>query len=172
MQHNSQFFCIDDTSLGFLSHVFGSSHVSYHPQPETPASGSFWKGDPQRETNRNRDPFRSSKLPSEHSTGPHRRLGAITKAGNSHLRRVLVESAWAYRLPARVTRIIRLRQEQLPSSVCEIAWRAQLRLCTRYRRLVARGKCKQLVATAIARELVAFMWAIAREVQLTPATLN
>lgn len=77
------------------------------------------------------------------------------------------ESAWAYRLPARVTRIIRLRPEQLPKSVCEIAWRAQLRLCVRYRRLTARGKTKQLVATAIARELVAFMWASAREVKVT-----
>ena len=104
-------------------------------------------------------------VPSEHSSGPHRRLGAITKAGNSHLRRVLVESAWAYRLPARVTLIIRRRQEQLPKAVCDIAWRAQLRLCARYRRLTLKGKTKQVVVTAIARELVAFMWAIAVEVQ-------
>ncbi len=108
-------------------------------------------------------------VPSEHSSGPRRRLGAITKAGNSHLRRVLVESAWAYRLPARVTPIIRRRQEQLPKAVCDIAWRAQLRLCARYRRLTTRGKTKQLVVTAIARELVAFMWAIAREVEVTSA---
>src|SRR5438128_3015473 len=106
-------------------------------------------------------------VPSEHSSGPHRRLGAITKAGNSHLRRVLVESAWAYRLPARVTLIIRRRQEQLPKAVCDIAWRAQLRLCARYRRLTTRGKTKQVVVTAIARELVAFMWAIAVEVNVT-----
>ena len=106
-------------------------------------------------------------VPSEHSSGSRRRLGAITKAGNSHLRRVLVESAWAYRLPARVTRIIRLRQEQLPKPVCEIAWRAQLRLCARYRRLTLKGKTKQVVVTAIARELAAFMWAIALEVKVT-----
>jgi transposase len=103
-------------------------------------------------------------VPSEHSSGPRRRPGEITKAGNGHVRRVLVESAWAYRFPARVTRIIRLRQEGLPAAVREVAWRAQLRLCARYRRLAARGKVKQQVVTAVARELAAFMWAIAREV--------
>ena len=103
-------------------------------------------------------------VPSEHSSGARRRLGAITKAGNSHVRRVLVESAWAYRLPARVSRIIRQRQEQLAKPVCEIAWQAQLRLCARYRRLTLKGKPKQVVVTAIARELAAFMWAIASQV--------
>jgi transposase len=106
-------------------------------------------------------------VPGEHSTGKQRRPGEITKAGNSHVRRVLVESAWAYRYPARVTRIIRLRQERLPKAVRQIAWRAQLRLCARYRRLSARGKVKQQVVTAIARELAAFMWAIAREVPIS-----
>lgn len=106
-------------------------------------------------------------VPSEHSTGKHRRLGEITKAGNSHVRRVLVESAWAYRFPARVTRIIELRQEGLPKAVRAVAWRAQLRLCSRYRRLSARGKVKQQIVTAIARELSAFMWAIAREVPIS-----
>jgi transposase len=106
-------------------------------------------------------------VPSEHSSGARRRLGAITKAGNGHVRRVLVESAWAYRLPARVTRIIRQRQEQLPKPVCEIAWRAQLRLCARYRRLTLKGKTKQVVVTAIARELAAFMWAIAGQVSVS-----
>src|SRR5258708_38610021 len=91
----------------------------------------------------------------------------MTKAGNSHLRRVLVESAWAYRLPARVTRIIRLRQEQVPKAVCEIAWRGQLRPCARYRRLTLKGKAKQVVVTAIARALAAFMWAIAVEGKVT-----
>ena len=103
-------------------------------------------------------------VPSEHSSGERRRQGAITKAGNSHVRRMLVESAWAYRLPARVTPIIQKRQEGVPKQVREIAWRAQLRLCARYRRLSGKGKTKQLVVTAIARELAAFMWAIAREV--------
>jgi len=103
-------------------------------------------------------------VPSEHSSGGRRRQGAITKAGNSHVRRMLVESAWAYRLPARVTPIIQKRQEKLPKPVREIAWKAQLRLCARYRRLSTKGKTKQLIVTAIARELAAFMWAIAREV--------
>jgi hypothetical protein len=83
------------------------------------------------------------------------------------VRRVLVESAWAYRLPARVSRVIRLRQEQLAKPVCEIAWRAQLRLCARYRRLTLKGKSKQVVVTAIARELAAFMWAIAGQVTVS-----
>ena len=103
-------------------------------------------------------------VPSEHSSGERRHQGAITKAGNSHVRRMLVESAWAYRLPARVTPIIQKRQEKLTKPVREIAWKAQLRLCARYRRLAGKGKTKQLVVTAIARELAAFMWAIAREV--------
>jgi len=103
-------------------------------------------------------------VPSEHSTGERRHQGAITKTGNSHVRRMLVESAWAYRLPARVTPIIRKRQEKLPKPVRAIAWKAQVRLCGRYRRLSSKGKTKQLVVTAIARELAAFMWAIAREV--------
>jgi transposase len=106
-------------------------------------------------------------VPSEHSSGPRRRPGEITKAGNGHVRRVLVESAWAYRFPARVTRIIQRRQEGLPKSVREVAWRAQLRLCARYRRLAARGKTKQQIVTAIARELAAFMWAIACEVPIS-----
>jgi transposase len=105
-------------------------------------------------------------VPSEYSSGPHRRPGEITKAGNGHVRRVLVESAWAYRFPARVTRIIQKRLEGLPTRVREIAWRAQLRLCARYRRLSQRGKTKQQIVTAIARELSAFMWAIACEVEI------
>lgn len=103
--------------------------------------------------------------PSEYSTGFKRRLGSITKTGNGHARRVLVEGSWAYRHPAKVSRPIQLRLEKLPPAVQDIAWKAQLRLCKRYRRLVARGKNKNLVVTAIARELAAFMWAIAREVQ-------
>ncbi len=107
-------------------------------------------------------------VPAEHSSGERRCQGAITTAGNSHVRRMLVESAWAYRVPARVTPIIQKRQQGLPKTVREIAWKAQLRLCARYRRLSRKGKSKQLVVTAIARELAAFMWAIAREV--TPTT--
>jgi transposase len=99
--------------------------------------------------------------PSEHSSGSRRRLGRITKTGNGHARRALVESAWSYRLPAKVSRIIRKRQEGLPAQVQDISWKAQLRLCKKYRRLVARGKNPNIAVTAVARELVAYMWAIA-----------
>ena len=103
-------------------------------------------------------------VPSEHSTGEKIRRGSITKTGNKHARRVLVEAAWAYRLRARVSRALLKRQEDLPQSVRDISWKAQLRLCARYRRLWAKGKAKQLIVTAIARELCAFMWAIAHEI--------
>lgn len=104
--------------------------------------------------------------PSEYSSGEHRRLGTITKAGNTHARRALVEAAKAYRHPAKVSREIQQRQESLPKSIQAIAWKAQVRLCKRYRRLIARGKHHNTTTTAIARELAAFMWAIAREVQI------
>ena len=104
-------------------------------------------------------------VPSQYSSGPHQRLGRITKTGNGHARRMLVEAAWAYRFPARVARLQSERQAGLPQKACDIAWKAQLRLCKKYRRLLARGKNKQLIVTAVARELVGFMWAIAREVK-------
>ena len=103
-------------------------------------------------------------VPSEHSSGPSRRQGSITKAGNSHARRVLVEGAWAYHHPAKVSEAIQKRLERLPKNIQDIAWKAQVRLCKRFRRLSARGKHPNVVVTAIARELLAFMWAIAREV--------
>ena len=77
---------------------------------------------------------------------------------------MLVEAAWAYHYPAKVARALRLRQENLPDKICQIAWKAQLRLSQRYRRLQARGKLKPVIVTAIARELAAFIWAIAKEV--------
>jgi len=104
--------------------------------------------------------------PSEYSSGDSRRQGGITKAGNSHARRALVESAWAYRFPAKVSPHIFKRLENLPTSIQNIAWKAQLRLCKRFRRLTSRGKHPNVVVTAIARELAAFMWAIAREVPI------
>jgi transposase len=107
-------------------------------------------------------------VPSEHSSGQKTKRGSITKAGNGHVRRVLTEAAWSYHLPARVSRALLKRQEDLPEPVCEIAWKAQLRLCSRYRRLWNKGKAKQVVVTAIARELCGFMWAIANEIE-TPA---
>jgi transposase len=103
-------------------------------------------------------------IPSEHSSGPTRRQGGITKTGNGRARRALVEAAWAYRYPAKVSPTIRARLESLPQAIQEIGWKAQVRLCKRYRRLVSRGKHKNVTTTAIARELLAFMWAIAREV--------
>ncbi len=101
-------------------------------------------------------------VPSEHSSGSRRRLGGITKCGNSHARRILIEAAWAYRHPARIARRLLLRSEQLPPSIRAIAWKTQVRLTARYRRLAARSKPHQVVVTAIARELTGFLWAIAR----------
>jgi transposase len=100
--------------------------------------------------------------PSEYSSGDRRRLGGITKTGNGHARRVLIEAAKAYRHRAKVSEQIQARQQQPPKAICDIAWRAQVRLCGRYRKLLARGKHPNIVTAAIARELVAFMWAIAR----------
>jgi transposase len=100
-------------------------------------------------------------VPSEASTGDKRRQGSITKTGNGHARRSLVESAWAYARPPRVTRALKQRQQGLSREVIEISWRAQVRLCGRYRRLSARGKNKKKIIIAVARELSAFMWAIA-----------
>jgi transposase len=104
--------------------------------------------------------------PSEYSTGQTRRLGGITKSGNAHARRTIIEGAWAYRYNAKVSRHMQQRQESLPEAIRDIAWKAQVRLCKRYRRLVAKGKNPNVVVVAIARELAAFMWAIARQVPL------
>jgi transposase len=105
-------------------------------------------------------------IPSLYSTGETIKRGPITKTGNGHARRMLTEAAWSYRMPARVSRRLRDRQQNLPEKVWQIAWKAQVRLCARYRRLVARGKVSQVAITAIARELAAFMWAIARTVEV------
>jgi hypothetical protein len=77
---------------------------------------------------------------------------------------VLIEAAWTYRFPARVSEALRVRLEGLPKAVRDIAWKAQVRLCTRYRRLSAAGKKLPVVVAAIAREIAAFLWAIGREV--------
>ena len=107
-------------------------------------------------------------IPSEHSSGESRRLGPITKAGNGHARRALVEAAWASRDPAKVSAHLQQRIERWPKPIQDIAWKAQVRLGTRSRRLVWRGKTPNLVVTAIAREILAFRWAIAREVPIAP----
>src|SRR5262245_61486413 len=106
--------------------------------------------------------------PSEYSTGERRRQGGITKAGNTHARRALIEGAWAYRYPATVSRHLQLRLEKVSQPIQALSWKAQVRLCKRYRQLLARGKNANQVVVAIARELRACMWAIAQEVPLTP----
>lgn len=103
--------------------------------------------------------------PSEYSSGPMRRLGGITKAANTHARRALIEGAWAYRYPAKVSRYLQLRLEKLPKPIQDLSWKAQVRLCKRYRQLTARGKHANKIVVAIAREMAAFVWAIARLVQ-------
>jgi len=106
--------------------------------------------------------------PSEHSSGASVRRGGITKAGSSLARRALVEGAWSYRMQARVSRKLLDRIEGLPPAVRDIAWKGQLRMCQRYRHLMAAGKPKVVATTAIAREMAGFVWAIARTV--TPAS--
>ncbi len=103
-------------------------------------------------------------VPSERSTGERVRRAGLTLAGNKRARRVLIEGAWSYRYPARVSQTLQARLEGLPKAVREIAWKAQIRLCARYRRLTAAGKKLPVVIAAIAREMAAFLWAIARHV--------
>ncbi len=102
----------------------------------------------------------SGTVPREHSSGSTVRRGAITKTGNAHLRRVLVEAAWAYRHGPSCTGALKRRQVGQPEAITALAWKAQHRLCARYRRLLGRGKPKQHVVTVIARELLGFIWAI------------
>lgn len=107
----------------------------------------------------------SGAVASEDSSGQRTRRGGITKAGNAHLRRVIVEAAWAYRYRPAVGAALRKRQANVSVEVKEIAWKAQHRLHGRYRALTARGKCKQQVVTAIGRELLGFIWAIGVHVE-------
>jgi hypothetical protein len=100
-------------------------------------------------------------VPSEHSTGPKRRVGAITNAGDVHARTLLIEAAHSYRFPARVARHKLAAIDAVPEAVCAIAWKAQTRLCHRYRQMMAKDKPRQVVVTAIARELAGFVWSIA-----------
>lgn len=105
-------------------------------------------------------------VPSERSTGDTVRRGGITKAGNGRVRHLLVESAWTYRHPPRIGAKKLYRIEAAPPKVREIAWKAQTRLTARYRSLMGRGKKTTVVCTAIARELVGFMWSVAKEAQI------
>src|SRR4051795_1698160 len=102
--------------------------------------------------------------PSEHSSGTSIKRGGLTKAGNSTARRLLIEAAWCYRFPARVSRELLIRQESQPKPIRDIAWKGQVRLCARYRRLARTGKPANVVTAAIARELAGFIRAIARRV--------
>ena len=111
-------------------------------------------------------------VPSEHSSGDKTRRGGITKTGNARLRRVLTEAAWAYRLRPSVGGALRRRQAGQSEAVKEIAWKAQHRLHDTYRRMLGRGKPKQKVITAVGRELVGFIWAIAVEVDQAQTTFS
>jgi transposase len=108
-------------------------------------------------------------VPSEYSSGNSRHQGSITKLGNKHARRILVESAWTYRFRPRVGRVHQVRQEGQPKAVRDIAWKAQMRLTARYIKLSAGRKMKQpKVCVAIARELAGFVWDVARHVKIAP----
>jgi transposase len=107
----------------------------------------------------------SGMVSSEHSTGSSVHRGAITKTGNAHLRRIVGEAAWAYQHRPAMSPLLKKRQEGLSEAVKEIAWKAQHRLCSRYRRLSAKGKVRQKVATAVGRELLGFIWAIGIQVE-------
>ena len=102
--------------------------------------------------------------PSERSSGPTKTRGGITKTGNAHVRRVLVEAAWTYRHPARKTAILQRRAERAPQVVQDIAWKAQKRWCARDQTMQACGKLKAQACTVIAREPAGFVWAIGQVV--------
>ena len=104
-------------------------------------------------------------VPSEYSSASEVRRSSITKSGNSHLRRILIECAWSYRYKAHMSEAIRKRQEGQPVFARLIAWKAQVRLCQKYRNLVSKGKSGSIAVTAVARELLGFIWAVAREVE-------
>ena len=109
-------------------------------------------------------------VPAERSTGEAVRRTGLTLAGNRRARRVLVEAAWTYRYPAPVSQTLRPRLEGLPKAVRDIAWKAQVRLCGRYRRLSTSGKKQPIIIAAIAREMAAFLWAIG--CQVMPASAS
>jgi len=108
-------------------------------------------------------------VPSEHSSGGRRRQGAITLTGNAHARRMLIESAWSYRFPARQTKHLKAKAVNASPQAQGIAWKAQVRLCGRYRTLTRAGKNTKLVCVAIARELAGFLWDIVRQEMPRPS---
>ena len=104
--------------------------------------------------------------PSESPSGERQRRGGITKTGNRHARRIIIEAAWAYRYIAKVTHEIQKRQENVPPPIRNIAWKAQVRLCKHYRIMAKKDKPKNVITVSIARELAGFMWAVAQEVNI------
>ena len=104
-------------------------------------------------------------VPSEHSSGGTIRRGGITKTGNREARRMLIEAAWSYRYPARIAKEKAEILVRLPKNIRDIAWKAQTRLCARYRTMIARGKKPTVVVAALARELAGFIWAIGQEMR-------
>jgi transposase len=106
-------------------------------------------------------------VPSEHSSGPTQHRGELTRTGNTHVRRILIEAAWNYRFPARVGESLQPRLEGQPHNIVAIAWKAQVRLCGRFRRLRYRGVHHNKVTAAIARELCGFIWNIGRQVPMS-----
>lgn len=107
----------------------------------------------------------SGAVSSEHTSGERVRRGAISKSGNAHLRRIVVEAAWAYRHRPAVGKTLKARQRCSSPAVTAMAWKAQNRLHQRYARLIGRGKCKQQTVTAVGRELLGFIWAIGVHVE-------
>jgi len=107
----------------------------------------------------------SGAVPRENSSGQRQQRGGITKTGNAHLRRIAIEAAWSYRLKPAVGPGLRKRQKDVPESIQEIAWKAQLRLHKRYARLAAAGKDQRKIVTAVGRELLGFIWAIGVKVE-------
>jgi transposase len=110
----------------------------------------------------------SGLVSSEYSSGNRIQRGGITKTGNAHLRRVMVEAAWAYQHKPWIGGFLLKRQQGLDQEIKDIAWKAQWRLCTRYKKLAEAGKNKPQIVTAIARELLGFLWAIAVKVEPQP----
>jgi transposase len=109
----------------------------------------------------------SGAIPSEDSSGKRKRKGSITKSGNAHLRRIMVESAWSYRHRPAIGAKLRKRQEGVPAEITEIAWKAQNRLHKRYMKLTMAGKEHRKIITALGRELLGFIWAIGIKAEAT-----
>ena len=106
-------------------------------------------------------------VPDEHSSSDKMRVGGITECGNERAIRLLVQGAHTYNHKANISTELRKLQEGLSKEIADIAWQAQLRLCRRYSRLMSRGKHRNVVVIAIAREMAAYIWAIAREVVIS-----